>query len=134
MRKLYSMIAQCKRQLGSFDEALATCAQGRALYPNDAELLFVQSMLLREKGDNRAAEERLKELIDGRDDDHFASIAVGLRGYKARRSKLNLGMGLGHAQTDHPKFPGTINNVYGEEAARGFYRRWAEMISTEVSA
>ena len=67
------------------------------------------------------------------DGENWLEIQKVLRGYKARRTKLNLSMGLGHAQTDHPKFPGTINNVYGEEAARGFYRRWAEMISTEVS-
>jgi hypothetical protein len=29
-------------------------------------------------------------------------------------------------------FPGLINHVYGEMAARGFYRRWAEMISSEA--
>jgi hypothetical protein len=57
-----------------------------------------------------------------------------LRGHMARRQKLNLGMGIGHDRSDHPEFPGKINNVYGEEAARGFYRRWAEMISTEVQS
>jgi len=50
----------------------------------------------------------------------------------ARRQNSIWGMGIGHDRSDHPKFPGKINNVYGEEAARGFYRRWAEMISTEV--
>ena len=66
------------------------------------------------------------------DGENWLEIQKVLRGHMARRQKLNLGMGIGHDRIDHPKFPGKINNVYGEEAARGFYRRWAEMISTEV--
>jgi phenylpropionate dioxygenase-like ring-hydroxylating dioxygenase large terminal subunit len=66
------------------------------------------------------------------DGENWLEIQKVLRGHMARRQKLNLGMGIGHDRSDHPKFPGKINNVYGEEAARGFYRRWAEMISTEV--
>jgi phenylpropionate dioxygenase-like ring-hydroxylating dioxygenase large terminal subunit len=66
------------------------------------------------------------------DGENWLEIQKVLRGYMARRQKLNLGMGLGHARTDHPEFPGKINNVYGEEAARGFYSRWAAMISGEV--
>jgi hypothetical protein len=68
------------------------------------------------------------------DGENWLEIQKVLRGYKARRQKLNLAMGLGHARTDHERFPGKINNVYGEEAARGFYRHWAEMISTEVQS
>ncbi|HUA34677.1 MAG TPA: aromatic ring-hydroxylating dioxygenase subunit alpha [Candidatus Binataceae bacterium] len=66
------------------------------------------------------------------DGENWLEIQKVLRGHIARRQKLNLGMGLGHARTDDPMFPGKINNVYGEEAARGFYRKWAELISTEV--
>jgi phenylpropionate dioxygenase-like ring-hydroxylating dioxygenase large terminal subunit len=68
------------------------------------------------------------------DGENWLEIQKVLRGYKARQQKLNLAMGLGHARTDDERFPGKINNVYGEEAARGFYRQWAEMISTEVAA
>ena len=65
------------------------------------------------------------------DGENWLEIQKVLRGYKARQQKLNLQMGLGHARSDHPDYPGKTNNVYGEEAARGFYRRWAEMISQE---
>jgi len=68
------------------------------------------------------------------DGENWLEIQKVLRGYKARQTKLNLAMGLGHATADDQRFPGKINNVYGEEAARGFYRKWAEMISTEVPA
>jgi phenylpropionate dioxygenase-like ring-hydroxylating dioxygenase large terminal subunit len=67
------------------------------------------------------------------DGENWLEIQKVLRGHMARRQQFNLQMGLGHARTEHPLFPGTINNVYGEEAARGFYRRWAEMISQEES-
>ncbi len=43
-------------------------------------------MILRERGDKRAAEERLHRLINGGEDNHFASVDVGLRGYKARHN------------------------------------------------
>jgi glycosyltransferase involved in cell wall biosynthesis len=86
VRKLYSMIAQCKQQLGSLDDALAICAEGRALYPRDAELLFVESALLSDKRDWSQAEDRLKKLIGETDEEHFASVVIGLRGYKARHN------------------------------------------------
>jgi hypothetical protein len=38
-------------------------------------------------------------------------------------------MGLGHEWDDDPDYPGTVNRVYCEMAARGFYGRWAEMLS-----
>ncbi|MGO9604659.1 MAG: aromatic ring-hydroxylating oxygenase subunit alpha [Candidatus Binataceae bacterium] len=68
------------------------------------------------------------------DGENWLEIQKVLRGHMARRQQLNLQMGLGHARTDDPEFPGKVNNVYGEEAARGFYRRWAEMISAEAGA
>jgi GT2 family glycosyltransferase/tetratricopeptide (TPR) repeat protein len=86
VRKLYSMIAQCERELESVDKALATCAEGRAIYPHDAELLYVESLLFSDKGDKRAAEDRLKKLISGRESEHLSSAAVGLRGHKARHN------------------------------------------------
>jgi len=52
--------------------------------------------------------------------------------YKARQQLFNVAMGLGRERSNDPDFPGLINHVYGEMAARGFYRRWAEMISSEA--
>jgi biphenyl 2,3-dioxygenase alpha subunit len=66
------------------------------------------------------------------DGENWLEIQKVLRGRMARRQKLNITMGLGHGRTDHPDFPGNVNNVYGEEAARGFYRQWAQMISGET--
>jgi phenylpropionate dioxygenase-like ring-hydroxylating dioxygenase large terminal subunit len=64
------------------------------------------------------------------DGENWLEIQRVLRGYMARRNMLNIQMGLGHERTDDPRFPGKTNHVYGETAARGFYHRWAELLST----
>jgi glycosyltransferase involved in cell wall biosynthesis/Flp pilus assembly protein TadD len=86
VRKLYALIAGCHRQLGQSAEALAACRQGRVHYPDDAELLFVEAMLLREKGDLPGAEACLRRSLAAPSDGHFASVDAGLRGYKARQN------------------------------------------------
>ena len=52
VRKLYALIAGCHRQLGQPAEALADCRSGRVHYPDDEELLVVEALLMREKGDS----------------------------------------------------------------------------------
>jgi phenylpropionate dioxygenase-like ring-hydroxylating dioxygenase large terminal subunit len=64
------------------------------------------------------------------DGENWLEIQKVLRGYMARRNMLNLQMGLGHERDDDPRFPGTTNHVFAETAARGFYKRWAELLST----
>ena len=59
-----------------------------------------------------------------------AYAAAVERGYMARRTTLNVQMGMGHERDDDARFPGTTNHVYAETAARGFYRRWAELLAT----
>jgi glycosyltransferase involved in cell wall biosynthesis len=86
VRKLYALLVQCHRRLDQPTIALEACREGRAIYPNDVELLFQEGLILRGMGDYRGAEERLKELLQSREADHFASIDAGLRGYKARHN------------------------------------------------
>ncbi|MDX2277320.1 MAG: aromatic ring-hydroxylating dioxygenase subunit alpha [Hyphomonadaceae bacterium] len=63
------------------------------------------------------------------DGENWAEIQHSLRGFKARSTRLNVEMGLGHARSDDPDFPGRTNYGYAEEGARGFYRQWASMMS-----
>jgi GT2 family glycosyltransferase/tetratricopeptide (TPR) repeat protein len=86
VRKLYALIAGCHRQLGQPAEALSACREGRVHYPDDAELLFVESILLREKGDLAGAEVCLRRTLSAPTEGHFASLDAGLRGYKARQN------------------------------------------------
>ncbi len=72
-------------RLGDPAAALAACTAGRALYPDDAELLFVEALTRHEGRDLTGAEACLARLLGGREPEHFGSVAAGLRGHKARR-------------------------------------------------
>ena len=65
-------------------DALATCRQGRAYYPDDAEIQFHESVALHGVGELAAAIECLERVIAGSDTQHFGSAARGLRGHIAR--------------------------------------------------
>jgi glycosyltransferase involved in cell wall biosynthesis/tetratricopeptide (TPR) repeat protein len=86
VRKLYASIASCERELGRPADALRTCREGRAHYPEDAELLLQESTTLDALGDHEGATHCLERLVRGHDDPHFASVATGLRGYLARHT------------------------------------------------
>jgi GT2 family glycosyltransferase/tetratricopeptide (TPR) repeat protein len=86
VRKIYALIVQCHRRLEQPGAALEYCRQGRAVYPEDAELLFQEGLILRGMGDWTGAQARLEQLLESREGDHFASVDPGLRGYKARHN------------------------------------------------
>ena len=50
-RKLFALIARCHQMLGDSAAALRTCAQGLALDPDDAELLFRRAVVHRHRGE-----------------------------------------------------------------------------------
>jgi len=66
--------------------ALAACQQGRRIYPHDAELLFQEGLLYRGLGDLHSAAKSLEQLLQTKETDHFASVDVGLRSFKARHN------------------------------------------------
>jgi GT2 family glycosyltransferase/Tfp pilus assembly protein PilF len=86
VRKLYALVAQCHRQLGDPLEALAACARGKAHYPEDAELLFLEGLLWQQVGDLPAAEAAFLRLLTTKEAPHFASVSGGLRGWKGRQN------------------------------------------------
>jgi phenylpropionate dioxygenase-like ring-hydroxylating dioxygenase large terminal subunit len=63
------------------------------------------------------------------DGENWAEIQHVLRGHIAQQCRFNLQMGLGSDDDDDPDFPGRGNRVYCETAARGFYGRWAQLLS-----
>jgi len=83
VRKLYSLIAQCQNEPGEHGAALETCREGRGHYPNDPELLFVESIVRHRQGDRRGAIDCLQTLRQSHEDNHFASVDMGLRNHKA---------------------------------------------------
>jgi tetratricopeptide (TPR) repeat protein len=68
---------------------MAACQEGLRVCPDDVELLFLKSILHLEQGDLAGAEADLVLLMSNPPDNHFASVAAGLRGYKAHH---NLGV------------------------------------------
>jgi phenylpropionate dioxygenase-like ring-hydroxylating dioxygenase large terminal subunit len=68
-------------------------------------------------------------LFEQDDGENWSEIQRVLRGHVAKQAPFNNQMGLGHEWDDDPDYPGTVNRVYCEMAARGFYGRWAEMLS-----
>ncbi len=63
------------------------------------------------------------------DGENWVEIQHVLRGHMARSRPFNAEMGLGETQS-HPDYPGTISNVYSEEAARGMYAHWVRMMTS----
>jgi hypothetical protein len=48
---------------------------------------------------------------------------------------LNMSMGIGSATGENEfGIPGTLSNIYGEEAARRFYGRWLELLQDDGDA
>ncbi len=78
VRKLYALISQCQRQRGRLEEALATCRDGRRHYPQDVELRFHESVLLKALGDATGAEGGLLDLLYAQEGAHFASVNPAL--------------------------------------------------------
>jgi glycosyltransferase involved in cell wall biosynthesis/predicted Zn-dependent protease len=86
VRKLYALLSQCHQELGQPGEAIAACRAGRRLYPDDEELLLAESNLRRAGGDAAGAEACLRRLLGGAEGEHFGSVPVGLRGFRARHN------------------------------------------------
>src|SRR5690606_38297535 len=63
------------------------------------------------------------------DGENWHQIQNVLRGAVQRRYPFNYHMGLGHETTD-PELPGSVGDVIGEMAARGFYRRYAQLMDS----
>jgi|GEM_PF-1011742 len=86
VRKLYYLIVQAHRRLGERYEAETACRAGRAVYPQDAELLGQDAQMRLEQGDEAGAEACYLELLNGQEAPHFASVPVGLRGFLTRNN------------------------------------------------
>ena len=86
VRKLYTLIMSCLKQLDQRQDALAICTEGRRFYPDDAQLLFQEAVLRQEEQDLDGAEACLLRLLGTQEGPHFASVAEGIRGYLARHN------------------------------------------------
>ena len=79
-------MASSLRELGRTEDAAPYCQQGLALFPKDPELLFRSGMLHHDIGRLRQAEQAYLAALANDDKVHFASLDLGITGYKARQN------------------------------------------------
>ncbi len=85
-RKLYALIARSHQMLGQVDGALAACAAGLRVDPDDAELLFREAVVRRNAGDPAGAEACWRRVLTLRRTERFASVDQGIYGHLTRRN------------------------------------------------
>ncbi len=85
LRKLHHLLAVAQRQSGAPNEALQACQDGLKRFPDDAELLLEEGLMLRDRGDLAGAEISWSRLFEPRQGKYFSSEEVGLRGFRTRQ-------------------------------------------------
>ena len=85
-RKLYALIARCHQMRGDPAKALATCATGLAVDPDDAELHFREAVVRRNSGDPAGAERCWRRILTLSRPERFASVDPGIYGHLTRRN------------------------------------------------
>jgi tetratricopeptide (TPR) repeat protein len=86
VRKLFALIARAHQMLGDTKAALATCAKGLELDPDDAELWFRKAVVHRHRGESSAAEQSWRRILGLRRPDQFCSVDQGIYGHLTRRN------------------------------------------------
>jgi glycosyltransferase involved in cell wall biosynthesis len=98
-RKLFALIARCHQMQGDSGAALRACAQGLALDPDDAELLFRRAVVHRHRGEATQARSCWRRLLTLRRPQHYCSIDQGIYGHLTRRNLAALAAEQGdHAE------------------------------------
>jgi hypothetical protein len=67
--------------------------------------------------------------LESDDLDNFEYGASANRGYVTRQGRINTRMGMG-TEREHPELPGVVGAYLSEVAIRGFYRFYADCLST----
>lgn len=65
------------------------------------------------------------------DSENWVEVQKVLRGYKARQTDFCVQMGLGFEERRDDGIPGVTNGTFAETAARGFYNRWADLMTNK---
>ncbi len=85
-RKLYALIARAHQMLGEPQQAIAACAEGLAIDPDDAELTFREAIVRRHIGDRDGAERCWRRILTLKRPEQFASVDQGIYGHVTRRN------------------------------------------------
>ncbi len=71
-------------------------------------------------------------LLEQDDGENWGEIQKVLKGTVQKRYAFNYQMGLGHEREDVEGYPGRLSYVMSEGAARGFYRRYTQLMDSAV--
>jgi 3-phenylpropionate/trans-cinnamate dioxygenase alpha subunit len=66
------------------------------------------------------------------DSENWVEIQKVLRGQRARKTPLCVEMGLNNERIRDDGIPGITNYIFSETAARGMYRRWADLLISDT--
>ena len=86
IRKAYALIVGSQRKLGKIDEAMATCEEALAEFPDDPELLFNCAVLFTEKRRLYDAAQAYRKVLESDPAGYFSSFDHGILGYKTHHN------------------------------------------------
>jgi 3-phenylpropionate/trans-cinnamate dioxygenase alpha subunit len=72
-------------------------------------------------------------LLEQDDSENWIQVQRNLRGYVTRRTRFNVQMGMHGEPIVTDEVPGVVRHVFCENAARGMYERWAELMTAPTS-
>ena len=73
-------------------------------------------------------------LLEQDDSENWIQVQRNLRGYITRQTPFNVQMGIDGAPIETDEVPGIVRHVFCENAARGMYERWHELITSPTAA
>src|SRR5262249_49914154 len=117
--KLFCLLTRAHHQMGQKEQALALCRNGRRHVPQDAELLFWESLLLREQGDLRMAEQGLLQILQLPRREHLTSVDAGLFGYRTRHLLAEICQQQGRVQEAETHWRAALGDYPGFSTAAG---------------
>ena len=86
VRKMFALLARAHQMMGESQAALAACAKGLELDPEDAELWFRKGMVHRQRGESSEAEKCWRLILTLKRPDQFCSVDQGIYGHLTRRN------------------------------------------------
>ena len=116
VRKLYALIAPSYQMLRDFPAALASCAEGLTLDPEDGELLFRKAVVHGSNGESGEAEHCWRRILTLSRPRKFASLDEGIFGQMTRRNLAALAEERGIRR--RPSSSGRSSSPTARETAR----------------
>jgi glycosyltransferase involved in cell wall biosynthesis len=129
-RKLYALIARAHQILKDPHAALQVCAEGRAVFPDDAELLFREAVLRRHGGDRAGAEACWRQILTLKRPDKFSSVDMGIYGQLTRRNLAVLAEERGDRTEAAQLWAGVLTECPGDLEATQSHARLSGLIAS----